>query len=192
MLPLKIWRLQHGQKYLLRSNIFPDIFYSNSIQKIPEIQLSDQRKEKGTLPWFASNKCRLFAYVFTVGDPKSEWLKRDGSNRVYCFKTRILLSNLNRICPALASYSVIFQLYSNGTVVQHPSLDPPTLADVFMYFWYIYGFYHLTCLCNNFYGLSALVGCWSSVSIRRFIHTFLNVCPFDYTAFAISGKVGIL
>ena len=27
-------------------------------------------------------------------------------------------------------------------------------------FWYT-GFYHLTCLCNNFYDLSALVGCWS-------------------------------
>ena len=26
----------------------------------------------------------------------------------------------------------------------------------------IYCFYHLTCLCNNFYGLSVLVGCWSS------------------------------
>ena len=36
-----------------------------------------------------------------------------------------------------------------------------------------------------FYDLSALVGCWSSVSIRR-----INVCPFDYTAVAVSGKVG--
>ena len=36
-----------------------------------------------------------------------------------------------------------------------------------------------------FYDLSALVGCWSSVSIRRIIYKFLNVCPFDYTA----GKV---
>ena len=24
-----------------------------------------------------------------------------------------------------------------------------------------------------------LVGCWSSVSIRRIIYKFLNVCPFD-------------
>ena len=55
----------------------------------------------------------------------------------------------------------------------------------------IYCFYHLTCLCNNFYGLSALVGCWSSAFIRRIIYKFLNVCPFDYTAFAVSGKVGI-
>ena len=29
----------------------------------------------------------------------------------------------------------------------------------------------------------------SSVSIRRIIYKFLNVCPFDYTAVALSGKV---
>ena len=29
----------------------------------------------------------------------------------------------------------------------------------------------------------------SSVSIRRIIYKFLNVCPFDYTAVAVSGKV---
>ena len=34
-----------------------------------------------------------------------------------------------------------------------------------------------------------MVGFWSSVSIRRIINTFLNVCPFDYTAVAVSGKV---
>ena len=26
--------------------------------------------------------------------------------------------------------------------------------------------------------------------IRRFIYKFFNVCPFDYTAVAVSGKVG--
>ena len=40
----------------------------------------------------------------------------------------------------------------------------------------------------HFYDLSALVGCWSSVSIRRIIYKFLNVCPFDYTAVAVSGE----
>ena len=64
-----------------------------------------------------------------------------------------------------------------------------TLAVVFTYFWYCFS--HLTCLCYNFYGLSALVGCWSSAFISRIIYKFLNVCPFDYTAFAINGKVGI-
>ena len=39
------------------------------------------------------------------------------------------------------------------------------------------------------YDLSALVGCWSSVSLRRIIYKFLNVCPFDYMAVAINGKV---
>ena len=46
-------------------------------------------------------------------------------------------------------------------------------------------------MCNNFYGLSTSVGCWSSAFTRRTIYKFLNVCPFDYTAFAVSGKVGI-
>ena len=41
----------------------------------------------------------------------------------------------------------------------------------------------------HFYDLSALVGGLSSVSIRRIIYKFLNVCPFDYTAVAVSGKV---
>ena len=42
----------------------------------------------------------------------------------------------------------------------------------------------------RFYDLSAWGGCWFVVSIRRFIYTFLNVCPFDYTAVAGSGRVG--
>ena len=43
----------------------------------------------------------------------------------------------------------------------------------------------------NFYGLSTSVGCWSSAFTRRIIYKFLNVCPFDYKAFVVSGKVGI-
>ena len=39
-------------------------------------------------------------------------------------------------------------------------------------------------LFNNF-DLSTLFGCWSSASIRRI------ACPFDYTAVAVIGKVGI-
>ena len=42
----------------------------------------------------------------------------------------------------------------------------------------------------DFYDLSAWGSCWSVVYIRRFIYTFLNVCPFDYTAAAGNGKVG--
>ena len=46
-------------------------------------------------------------------------------------------------------------------------------------------------LCNNVYVLPASVGCWSSAFIRRIFYKCSNVCPFDYTAFAVSGKVGI-
>ena len=38
---------------------------------------------------------------------------------------------------------------------------------------------------------SVLVGCWSSTFIIWIIYNFLNVCPFDYTAFAVSGKIVI-
>ena len=44
--------------------------------------------------------------------------------------------------------------------------------------------------CIDFYDLSAWGGCWFAVYIRRFIYKFLNLCPFDYTAVAGSGKVG--
>ena len=36
-----------------------------------------------------------------------------------------------------------------------------------------------------------LVGCWSSVSVRMIIYKFLNVCPFDYTAFVVRWKAEI-
>ena len=48
---------------------------------------------------------------------------------------------------------------------------------------------HLKCLCKNVYGISAFVGYRSSVSTRRGFYEFLNECTFDYTAFAVSGKV---
>ena len=60
-----------------------------------------------------------------------------------------------------------------------------------LYIFLIYCFYHLTYLWNNYYGLSALVGCWSLAFLRRIIYKLLNVCPFDYMAFAVNGKVGI-
>ena len=50
--------------------------------------------------------------------------------------------------------------------------------------------YHICFTCIDFYDLSAWGGCWFVVYIRTFIYKFLNVCPFDYTAVAGSGKVG--
>ena len=54
----------------------------------------------------------------------------------------------------------------------------------------IYNIYYLCCLCIDFYDLSGCCGCLFVVYVRRFIYKFLNVCPFDYTALAGSGKVG--
>ena len=56
---------------------------------------------------------------------------------------------------------------------------------------FIYCFYHLSCLWNNFYGLSALVDCWFGLCKEDFFDKFLNLCPFDYAAFAVSRKVWI-
>ena len=35
-----------------------------------------------------------------------------------------------------------------------------------------------------------MVGCLSSVSIWKIIYKFSYACPFDYTDFVVSGKVG--
>ena len=59
-----------------------------------------------------------------------------------------------------------------------------------LYIFLLYHIYHLCFTCIDFYDLSAWSGCWFDVYIRRFIYKFLNVCPFDYTAAAGSGKVG--
>ena len=57
------------------------------------------------------------------------------------------------------------------------------------YIFLIYYYITIYVCVPNFYDLSALDGCWSFVSIRRIIYKFLNVCRFDYTAFAVSGKI---
>ena len=58
------------------------------------------------------------------------------------------------------------------------------------YIFLIYFYITIHVCVLHFYDLSTLVGCWSSVYIRRIIYKFLNVCPFDYTAVAVSERVG--
>ena len=41
----------------------------------------------------------------------------------------------------------------------------------------------------NIHDLSARDGCWSLVSIWRFLYEYINVCPFDCKAVSGSGKV---
>ena len=53
------------------------------------------------------------------------------------------------------------------------------------YLWYTIILHYM--FCTTFYDLSLLVGWWSS--IRRSIYKFLNVCPFDNKAVAISFKI---
>ena len=50
------------------------------------------------------------------------------------------------------------------------------------YIFLLYCFYHLTCLCHNFYCIPALVGCWSSLYWWLFTN-FFNVCPFSLHSF---------
>ena len=63
------------------------------------------------------------------------------------------------------------------------------LFDGCPYIFLIYYYITIYVCVIHFYYLSALVCCWSSVSIRTIIYKFLNVCPFDYMAVAVSGKV---
>ena len=67
----------------------------------------------------------------------------------------------------------------------------PFLMDVTRYFWYTFILLYMFVL-YIFMTSPILVCCWSSVSIRRIIYKFLNVCPFDYTAFVFSEKVEYL
>ena len=60
------------------------------------------------------------------------------------------------------------------------------LSLIFLIYYYI----SIYVCVPHFYDLFALVGCWSSVSVRRCKYTFSNVCSFDYMAVAVSGKVG--
>ena len=57
-----------------------------------------------------------------------------------------------------------------------------------LYIFLLYYIYHVHFTCIDFYDLSAWGGCLFVVYIRRFIYKFLNVCHFDYTAVAGSGK----
>ena len=85
-------------------------------------------------------------------------------------------------------------------LVGTPSVIRPELAfsraehslpysDVTIYIFLLYYIYHLCFTCIDFYDLSIWGGCLFVAYIRRFIYKFLNVCPFDYTAVAGSGKV---
>ena len=46
------------------------------------------------------------------------------------------------------------------------------LWRMYLYIFWSTVFFRRACLCYNFYGLSALVGCWSSVFIRRIYYNF--------------------
>ena len=61
--------------------------------------------------------------------------------------------------------------------------------SLYIFLLYMYYIHHLCFTCIDFYDLSAWGGCWFVVYIRRFIYKFLNVCPFDYMAVVVSGKV---
>ena len=66
---------------------------------------------------------------------------------------------------------------------------------MYRFFWgsvYIFAILYLSSMLYVYRFLLPLRlgGCWFVVYIRRFIYKLLNVCPFDYTAVAGSGKVG--
>ena len=85
--------------------IFINCLYLAKLNPVPRIgviaQMVERRNddleiakqcwfEPAPCHYFSPDNVRLFAYVFTGGDPQLEWLKRKESNRVYWFQTRFL------------------------------------------------------------------------------------------------------
>ena len=71
-------------------------------------------------------------------------------------------------------------------VAQPTFMDAPIVIILIYYYITIYvGVPH-------FNDLSALVGCWSSVYIRRIIYKFLNVCPLITMLLRLVGMMGAL
>ena len=85
-----------------------------------------------------------------------------------CFETH----KLRQECPNYDGRWMV-NLYSLGYAKQRLKINYYITIYIFVYFIFNY--------------LSALVGCWSSVPLRKIIYNFLNVCPFDHTAFMVSG-----
>ena len=120
------------------------------------------------------------------------------------YRSQTLLSKLHycnrqymcssKLCIKISKWSLLEQ----STAIPQPS-DMSSLPDgrstagpirMSLYIFLIYNIYYLCCLCIDFYDLSAWYGCWFVAYIRKFICTFLNVCPLHNRAVAGSGKVG--
>ena len=69
-----------------------------------------------------------------------------------------------------------------------PDWFESSLADYIYIFWYTVLSPFMFVLW--FYGLSASVGCWSLVFIRRIIYNVLNVCPFHTPYLQSYGMLG--
>ena len=68
------------------------------------------------------------------------------------------------------------------------SISRPFRMSLYIFLFYI--ICHLCFTCIDFHDLSAWGSCLFVFFRRRFIHNFFNLCPFDYSAVAGSGKVG--
>ena len=71
-----------------------------------------------------------------------------------------------------------------------PGGAQPALFGCRWIYFLIYNIHYLCCLCIDFMTSPLGVAVGFVLYIRRFIYKFLNVCPFDFTAVAVSGKVG--
>ena len=98
--------------------------------------------------------------------------------------TRSWSSSLLIVSPGLLQPSDLSSLLAGRSIAY------PIRMSLYTCIFLLHHIYHLCSTCIDFYDLSAWSGCWFDVYIRRFIYKFLNVCPFDYTAVAGSGKVG--
>ena len=136
--------------------------------------------EKGNLI-HVSSEFSLHSHSSNFVENKKDWTK--------CFWMISQFVSIRVVSWHLENEHWCYWTFRKWTLIDLFHFLPDGRITAYLYtFWYTV--YHLACLCNNFMA-SRLVDVWSSVFIRGIIYKFLNVCPFDYTAFVVSGKVSI-
>ena len=137
-------------------------FENSKTHSTSKVWSKDHREDDRSCTWPFYSLVQIFPKALQL------WLARQlGLYNVTC--PNLIRDDNALILVSSDSWSGLLKSLDLSSLADGRSMH--TQAEVFIYFWYNC-FYHLTCSCFNFYGLSALVGCWSSVFIRRIIYNF--------------------
>ena len=128
-------------------------------------------KRYDLIDMFNDTRSRYLEDIFTIDDPEfekhipdynvSEQKKKGNLDLVWNKHFALKCSqeiHSEETLPLSSPHLIVSRLDSFSPSRFEMGGVQSTLAEVFLYY-----FYHLRCLCNDFYYLSALVGCWSSV-----------------------------